>query len=48
MLVEILVNINLIILCFTVHELATMRPLGRNPPHIMDNTDTLYLGDQHG
>ena len=28
-------------------ELATMNPLGLHPPYLMDNTDTLYLGDQH-
>ena len=24
-----------------------MSPLGRHPPHLVDNTDTQYLGDQH-
>ena len=24
-----------------------MRPLGRHPPHLVDNADTLYLGNQH-
>ena len=23
-----------------------MSPLGWHPPHLVDNTDTLYLGDQ--
>ena len=32
---------------FTLCELATMSPLGWHPPHLVDNTDTLYLGDQH-
>ena len=27
--------------------LATMSPLGWHPPHLVDNTDTQYLGDQH-
>ena len=27
--------------------LATMNPSGWHPPHLVDNTDTLYLGDQH-
>ena len=28
-------------------ELATMNPLGWHPPYLVDNTDTLYLVDQH-
>ena len=24
-----------------------MRPLGYHPPHLVDNADTLYLGNQH-
>ena len=47
MLVEILLIIIMIIDCFILYELATMSPLGWHPPHLVDNTDTLYLGDQH-
>ena len=46
MVVEILLII-MIILCFILYELATMSPLGWHPPHVVDNTDALYLGDQH-
>ena len=46
MLVEILIVI-MIIVCFTLYELATMSPLEQHPPHLVDNIDTLYLGDQH-
>ena len=28
-------------------ELATMNPLGQHSPHLVDNTDSIYLGDQH-
>ena len=45
MFVEILVIVIMIIGC--LYELATMSPLGYHPPHVVDNTDTLYLGDQH-
>ena len=37
----------LMIICFILHWLATMSPLGRHPPHLVDNTDTQYLGDQY-
>ena len=30
---------------FGLCNLATMRPLGRHLPCVVDNTDTLYLGD---
>ena len=47
MLVEILLIIIMIIVCFILNELATMSPLGWHPPNVVNNTDTLYLGDQH-
>ena len=47
MLVEILIIVIIIIVCFILYELETMSPLGCHPPHLVDNTDTLYLGDQH-
>ena len=28
-------------------ELATMNPLGWHAPYLVDNTDILYLEDQH-
>ena len=31
----------------TISELATINPLGGQPPHLVENTDTVYLGDQH-
>ena len=37
----------MIIICFILYELETMRPLRWHPPHLVDNTDTLYLRDQH-
>ena len=43
MLVKILIVI-MIIIYFILYKLATMNPLGWYPPHLMDNTDTLYLG----
>ena len=46
MLVGILIVI-IVIVCFILYELATMSPLGWHPPHLVDNTDTLPLGDQH-
>ena len=46
MLVKILLII-IMIVCFILYELATMSPLGWHPPHPVDNTDTLYPGDQH-
>ena len=33
--------------CFILYQLPTMSPLGRHQPHLVDNTDTQYLGDQH-
>ena len=33
--------------CFILYQLATMSPLGSHPPHLVDNTDTQHLGDQH-
>ena len=47
MLVEILVVVIMIIVCFILYEMATISPLGRHPPNLVDNTDTLYLGYQH-
>ena len=35
-----------IIIIFILYKLATMSPFGWHPPHLVDNTDTLYLGDQ--
>ena len=45
-LVEIPIII-MIIVCFILYKLETMRFLGWHPPHLMDNTDTLYLEDQY-
>ena len=36
----------MIIICFIL-ELTKMNPLGWHPPYLVDNTDTMYLGDQH-
>ena len=48
MSVEILLIITMLIFSFILYELATMSPLGWHPPpHLVDSTDTLYLGDQH-
>ena len=47
MFVEILVIVILTIVCFILYELATMSPLGWHPPHLVNHTDTQYLGDQH-
>ena len=47
MLVEILVIVIMVIVCFILYELVTISPLGWHPSHLVDNTDTLYLGDQH-
>ena len=44
---EILLTIYTIIDCFILYELATMSPLGWHLAHLVDNTDTLYLGDLH-
>ena len=44
---EILLLIIMIIVCFILYELATMSPLGWHPRDVVDNTDTLYLRDQH-
>ena len=41
-LIEILNNY-----CFILYWLAAMSHLGWHPPHLVDNTDTQYLGDQH-
>ena len=30
-----------------LYSLATMSPLGWQSPHLVDNTDTQYLGEQH-
>ena len=46
MLVEIFIII-MIIVYFILYELSAMNLLGWHPPHLMDNTDTLYLGDQY-
>ena len=42
--VEILVIVIRIIVCFILYELVARSPLGWHPPHLVDNTDTLYLG----
>ena len=34
-------------ICFILCELETTSPLGWHLPHLVDNTYTLYLGDQH-
>ena len=47
MLVEIHIIVIMVIVCFILYQLATMSPLGRHPQDLVDNTDTLYLGDQH-
>ena len=44
---EILTITVMIIVCFILYELATMNPLRWHPPHLVNNTDTLYLEDQH-
>ena len=46
MLVEIFIIV-MIIVYFILYELAAMSLLGWHPLHLMDNTDTLYLGDQY-
>ena len=33
--------------CFILFQLVTVSPLGWHPPHLADDTDTQYLGDQH-
>ena len=43
---EILIVI-MVIVCFVLYELVTMRPLGWHLPHLVNNKDTLCLGDQH-
>ena len=45
MLLEILVIVIMIIVCIILYELAKMTPLEWHPLHLVDNTDTLYLGD---
>ena len=45
---EILIVVIMIIVCFILFELATMSPLGRNLPHLMDNIDALHLGGGGG
>ena len=30
--------------CYVLYQLATVNPLGLHPPHLVDNTDTQYLG----
>ena len=35
------------IICFIIYWLATMSSLGWHSPHLSDNTDTQYLGDEH-
>ena len=32
---------------YIILVLVTMNPSGWHPAHLVDNTDTLYLGDQH-
>lgn len=33
----------MILIYFDRHKLATMNPEGRNPPLVVDNTDTLFF-----
>ena len=47
MLVEILVIVIMVIVYFILYELATTNPLKWHLPHLVDNTNTFYLGDQH-
>ena len=47
MLMEKLLIVNMIALSFSLYKLAKWDPLGQNPPHLVDNTDILYLWDQH-
>ena len=47
MLVEILIIFIMIIVCFILYNLAKMSSLGWYPLHLVDNTNTLYLGDQY-
>ena len=47
MLVETLIIVIMIIICFILYELPTMSPLGWHPLDLANNTDTLYLGDQY-
>ena len=47
MQLEILIIVIMIIVCYILYELAAMNPLRGHPPHLVDNIDTLYLGDQH-
>ena len=49
---EIIFIVFMIIICCLIAYriilvLATMNPAGWYSPHLVDNTDTLYLGDQH-
>ena len=44
MFVENLVVVIMIIVYFILYELATMSPLGRHLPHLVDNTDTVSGG----
>ena len=44
MLVEIIITVNMIIICFILNELATMIPYVGHLSHLVDNTDTFYLG----
>ena len=37
----------MIFACFTLYELATTSPLEWHLTHLVDNVDTLYLGDHH-
>ena len=47
MSVEILIIVIMIIVYFILYEVATTSLLEWHPPHLVDNTDILYLGDQH-
>ena len=47
MLVEILIIVIMVIVCFILYEPATTSPIRWHPPYLVDNADTLYLGDHH-
>ena len=47
MLVGILIIVIMGIVCFILHDLSTVNPLRWHPPYLVDDTDTLYLEDQH-
>ena len=40
------INIIIVIIIITLYKLATMSPFGGHRPHLVDNSDTLYLGNK--